>query len=219
MRILIAEDHRLVVEGLRPTLQNIQENVTVVECSALNEALIAASQDDEPAVAILDLLMADMNGVEGIRVFHGRFPEIPVMVLSGRYGERDILKSFQYGAAGFIPKSATLESLAHAIKLVISGQKYVPPELLGRIQSLADAADDEADRADADNVLQMLTEREREVLDSLMEGQPNKAIARGLGSQEVTVKMHMRNIFRKLGAANRAHAVRLAVQSGWRPAA
>ena len=95
----------------------------------------------------------------------------------------------------------------------------MPPELLGRIQSLADAADDEADRADADNVLQMLTEREREVLDSLMEGQPNKAIARGLGIQEVTVKMHMRNIFRKLGAANRAHAVRLAVQSGWRPAA
>lgn len=215
MRILIADDHRLVLEATRSILMKIEETVEVVPCGSFEEALAAAEENASLDLVVLDLRMPGMHGVEGVRDFRSRFPDTPVVILSGQYHVEDILKAFGYGAAGFIPKTASVQTLVSAFKLILSGQKYVPGEVLSAMQnkqiSLAGIGDHEKEL----EPLQRLTPREHEALDLLIEGQSNKEIARALGIQEVTVKLHMRNIFRKLGAANRTQAVRIALQSGW----
>ncbi len=204
MRILLADDHDLVREGLRPILRRLGTGVEVVECGTLEDALRLASGAGAVNLAILDLKMPGMNGVAGVEVFRRQHPHIPVVVLSGYYRRDEALRVLELGAAGFAPKTLGGSALLKALKLVLAGEKYVPAEILPGIGG-----------GEAENPLASLTRRERETLDQLMEGLPNKAIGRALGVQEVTVKLHLRKVYQKLGVANRAAAVRAALRLGW----
>ena len=215
LRILLGEDRELVLETLRPVIARLAPDVRLVECGSLASVLEAASAYDDWRLAILDLRLADMGGVEGLRTFRQRFPDIPLVALCCHCSPHEIIRAFQSGVFGFIPETLGSRSVEAALWLILSGQKYVPAHVLSIVERYQpyltfDALDDKT-RPNRPT----LTNREGEVLSALLEGLSNKGIARCLGIQEVTVKLHMRKIFRKLGVGNRAQAVRVAMQDGW----
>lgn len=217
MRILIADNQELVRDALRPALQSIADNVLLLECNTLGEAMDLADGEASISLAILALQMPGMNGVDGIRLFHDRFAAVPLAVLSSAHGLTDIVRAFDYGAIGFLPKSYNVVSITKAIGLMLSGQRYIPGEVMDAMQRRSTAPAGGADMGDAPYPLHRLTDRERQVLAHLIEGKPNKTIALDLGVQEVTVKLHIRKLMRKLRVTNRTQAVTFALQSGWGP--
>ena len=223
MHILIADDHDIVREALALILSELAPNVTILECRSFSEALKLASECTDLNLAVFDLNMPEMPGTDGITEFCSRFPEIPVMVLSGYYGHQDIIDCFDKGAAGFIPKTLGAEGIRHAFRLVLAGEKFVPAEILepcsghvcpDQCQECTQAIGAPR-RGLADSQLGGLTNREGEVLEKLAQGLSNKAIALELGIEEVTVKLHLRSVYKKFGAKNRAHAVQVAHNLGW----
>lgn len=216
MRLLIADDHDLVREALKLVLGKLDPNAIVMECGDYQEALALAEQHEDLDLAILDLNMPGMAGLAGIEAFRTRFPSTPTLVLSGYYRRQDVVEVLKNGAMGFVPKTLGSEAMLNAFRLVLSGEKFIPSELL---------ADDGADpnelvgltgREKREDPLEVLTAREREVLEKLLEGLTNKEIGRDLGIEEVTVKLHLRSVYRKIGAKNRAQAVKIALSYKWR---
>jgi DNA-binding NarL/FixJ family response regulator len=214
-RILLADNHELVRDALRPGFLSIADDIALIECSSLDEALELAGKDGEPSLAILGFHIPGMNGLEGVRIFHARFPNVPLAILSGRHCVFEIFKAFDYGAAGFISKAISARSITNAIRLMLSGQRYIPDEVLDAVQSKEVAIIDTCRASPLSSPLRRLTEREREVPGLLIEGLSNKMIGRALGVREVTVKLHIRKMLRKLGVANRTQAVTFALQAGW----
>lgn len=216
-RILLADNHELVRDALRPGFLSIADNITLIECGSLDEALELASRDGEPSLAVLGFRMPGMNGLEGVRAFHARFPNVPLAILSGHHRVAEIFKAFDYGAAGFISKATNARGITNAIRLMLSGQRYIPDEVLDAMQGKQVEIFDTCKASPLSSPLQRLTGREREVLGLLIEGHSNKMIGRALGVQEVTVKLHIRKLLRKLGVVNRTQAVTFALQAGWSP--
>jgi two-component system nitrate/nitrite response regulator NarL len=217
VRILVADNHMLIRDALRPALQGIDDNVSLLECGSLREAIDLADDGVPISLAILALHMPGMKGVDSIRAFRDRFPNIPLAVLSGCHVVHDIVRAFDNGAIGFLSKSTNVESITKAVGLMLSGQRYVPGEVMDEMQRRPSAASTGVVSGDAPYPLHRLTERERQVLALLIEGKPNKAIAIALGVQEVTVKLHIRKLMRKLRVSNRTQAVTYALQAGWGP--
>jgi len=216
-RILLADNHELVRDALRPGFLSIADNITLIECGSFDEALELAGKDGEPSLAILGFRMPGMNGLEGVRAFHSRFPSVPLAILSGNHCVVEIFKAFDYGAIGFISKAISARSITNAIRLMLSGQRYIPDEVLDAMQSKRMEIFDTCKASPLSSPLHRLTEREREVLGLLIEGHSNKMIGRALGLQEVTVKLHIGKLLRKLGVTNRTQAVTFALQAGWSP--
>ncbi len=214
MRLLIADDHDLVRDGLRLLLEKLDSDVTVLESGDYPGALALAEQNQDLDLVVLDLNMPGMNGLAGVDSFRSKFPDVPTLVISGYYLRRDALEALRRGAAGFMPKNMTSKAMLNAFRLVLSGEKFIPSDVLSddRLNS-NDAA---AVGAEPALLPRPLTGREQDVLAGLLEGHTNKQIGRGLGIEEITVKMHLSHIYQKLGAKNRAQAVRIAMDSGWR---
>ncbi|MHB1207171.1 MAG: response regulator transcription factor [Rhodospirillaceae bacterium] len=206
MRIILADDHQLVRDGLKPYLERLAEKVDVLEVSSLDEALLLAPPKEAVNLVLLDLGMPGMNGVGGVARAVAAFPGVPVVVISGHYEAPYVRGALENGALGFIPKTTSGKSMVSALKLVLDGETYVPPLLI-------DAKSSEV--LSADNPLSKLSTRELEILRLLIDGNTNKEIARALELQEMTIKVHLRNAYRKIGAGNRADAVRIAFQHGW----
>jgi DNA-binding NarL/FixJ family response regulator len=209
MRIVLADDHELVRNGLRFYLERLATDVVIAEASTLDEAMAAAKAAPADLI-ILDLTMPGMNGVAGLEHVRSRYPGVPVVVLSGRTGREDIMGALNRGANGYLPKILSGKAMLAALRLVMSGETYVPSILM---DERARPGARGADQAGGAPGIEALTERERDVLDFLCQGKSNKEIARDLAIREVTVKVHVGNIMRKLGAANRTQAVRLALDS------
>ncbi len=214
MEILVVDDHSLVRDALKPILNDLVDDVHITESATFGGAIETASRIKGLDLVVLDLQLPGMSGVSDVGVFRSRFPETLVVILSGYYVRQDVLKAFQHGAAGFIPKSLSTESLKTAFRMVLSGERYIPSDILVALNN--DGGIDKSDiESDNDNPLLHLTYRQREVLDLLTEGMSNKSIANKLGIQEVTVKLHMKNIFKMLHAENRTQALRIALKLGW----
>ncbi len=212
MRVLLADDHDLIREGLRPFLEELENGTEVVEAGSLEEALDKSNHSREIDLFILDLNMPGMDGFNSIKKTAKRFPNTPIVVISGQYTREDVMEAIDMGAAGYIPKTMSGESIINALRLVLSGERYVPPIVL------SDRADEVAgsNRFPADNPLSLLSERELDILKFLVEGKTNKEIGLELDLKEITVKLHLRNIFKKLSAKNRTTAVRIALKNGWK---
>lgn len=214
MNILIADDHALVRENLGAFLSRYPIRANVVEAGSLEEAIEVANSTSSLKLIILDLMMPGMNGIAGISVMIDRFPDTPVVVLSGSTRQDDIAGALQLGAKGFIPKVFGGKEMIDALRKVLDGDIFVPD--LGahangptREQSAPSKPKEECEE------LKKLTAREREVLGFLVKGNPNKVIAREMGLQEITVKVHLQNVYRKLGVANRTHTVAKVLELGW----
>ncbi len=214
MRILYADDHSLIREALKPHLMKLRAKTEVIEAGSLDEALQYAKDVD---LVLLDLQMPGMNGFEGFDRMKAALPEVPIVIVSGYSDKRTINAALERGASGFVPKTATGKTLIRALEAVMDGERYIPSSLLE--ENDAPSIFDQTARRTGpieDSPLNKLTEREAEALRLLIAGKTNKQIAIALGLQEITVKIHLRNCYKKIGATNRADAVRLAYEHGWR---
>ena len=225
MDIIIADDHALVREGLRPFLMELAADAQVFEAENFERARVLAKSLDNLSLIILDLDMPGMNALSGARLMMETHPEVPVVILSGTHDQPLIMRAFNLGIAGFIPKSAGSEVMMNALNLILSGGRFMPSNLALFDGSSHDNenATRHTKRPDHDDTPQIakshvtrdLSNREWTVLELLVGGMTNKEIALDLDLKEATVKIHVKNIYRKMGVANRAQAVRMALQPDW----
>ena len=199
IRVLIADDHAVVRQGLR-TFLGLQEDIEVVGEAADGEQAVAEAERLAPDVVLMDLVMPRMDGVEAIRRLHERVPAARAVVLSSFIDEDRLLPVVRAGAAGYLLKDVEPAELVAAIRTVHGGGALLHPRVAARL--LAEVAGDP------------LTPREREVLALIGRGMANKVIARELGLAEKTVKTHVSSILAKLGVADRTQAALYAVREG-----
>jgi DNA-binding NarL/FixJ family response regulator len=215
MNILLADDHDLVRDGIMSFLKTAAPDITVSQAKDFAESLAIVDSDTNIDLTILDLNMPGMNGLSGLTVMRQKFPDVPVVILSGSVKRSDVLNALEHGASGYLPKTLSGKSLINALRLVLSGEKYIPSALLEDDGGSIRPGEIDLDGLAPDNPLRQLTNREREVLALLTKGLSNKEIAKQLSVREITVKVHLTGIFKKLGAANRTQAVKIAMQLGW----
>lgn len=209
MHILVADDHNLIRDGLKPFLYELDHDATILDAGNFDDAFAMANAAEDLDLVLLDLKMPGMNGLQGVERMRKAHPKVPVVILSGHVERNEVLAAVKAGAAGYIPKTISGSALINALKLVLEGESYLPSSIL------LDSAPVEH-KAPA-SPLATLSVREYEILGYLIEGMTNKEIARRLDLQEITIKIHLRNVYRKIGAINRAQAVRIAMSSGWQP--
>lgn len=212
MRVLLADDHNLFREGLKLIFDKLDPGTRVVEAATYEGAVQVAGAEGPFDLVLLDLKMPGMRGIAGVAAFLEVFPDLPVAILSGAFERDDVLAAIDAGARGFLPKTLTSEGMLSALRLVLSGETYVPSLVyFGRTP----ARDPLPDGAPAETAkVRQLTAREREILVLLVAGNSNKGIGNQLDITEPTVRSHLKNIYRKLGVKNRAHAVGMALRSG-----
>lgn len=204
MKILLADDHALFREGMRYVLQQLSDDVEILEAGNFQVAVNLAESHPELDMVLLDLHMPGSNGVESVDSFHQRYPDIPIVVVSGEEASANMEKAMNYGAAGFVSKSSNTQVMLGALKLVLAGGVYVPPEILHH----ASFAEKRLPDGHA------LTRRQMEVLKYLCCGMSNKEIAAQIHLAEGTVKIHVAAVFHALNVNNRLEAVRVAEQLG-----
>lgn len=205
MQVLIADDHGLFREMLAKAIKELSDSVEVLHAGDLARTLDLARETDKLDLLLLDLRMPGMNGLAGLKLVRDARPDVPVVILSGETDPDMIRASLQAGSAGFIPKTTRIAALVNALRLVLSGETYVPPAAL----PISAAGEGRPPKG-----LDTLTPRERDVLHHLVGGHSNKEIGHRLHVEEVTVAVHLRAIFRKLGVKNRTQAVRTALRLG-----
>jgi DNA-binding NarL/FixJ family response regulator len=222
MKILLADDHALIRSGLRNELCQLDHQVDFLEAwdeATLREALERADDID---LAVVDLGMPGMAGGATIAALRQRHPTVPLIVLSAADAESTAQDVLRAGAAGFIPKAAIARVMLQAIRLVLAGGRYVPPELLGvagaqQVPGSAAALPQATAGTNKGARIDLLSPRQRQVFELLARGLSNKMIARELDVTEGTVKSHVATIFDVLNVHNRVSAIvearRLSIES------
>ena len=206
IRVLIADDHAVVRQGLRTYLE-LQEDVEVVAEAADGEAAVAEAERHAPDVVLLDLAMPRLDGVAALRELRGRAPEARVIVLTS-FGEDDrLFAALRAGAAGFLIKDSEPAELVRAIRSAHAGQSPLSPAAATRVV-------EELARGGRPRAAELLTPRELDVLRLIARGHSNKRIALELGVAEKTVKTHVGHVLGKLGLSDRTQAALYAVREG-----
>ena len=208
IRVLLADDHALVREGTRRLLET-ENDVEVVAEAASGEEAVEATKRLHPDIAIMDIAMPGMGGIEATRSIKVSCPETAVLVLSAYDDEPYLMKLLEVGAAGFLLKSVHGRELISAIRAVSRGESVLQPSIAEKIM-LRMSSQTEAQQSMTD----LLSEREFEVLRLAARGLPNKEIARRLGLSIRTVHSHLANIFMKMQVGSRTEAVLLALRQG-----
>lgn len=212
MKILIADDHRLVIEAVKAKLAELEPGIEFVLAMTVDELLACASDDLD--LAVIDLNMPGADGPAHIDELRKRHPAVPVIVLSGHEDPAIMRTALEHGVLGFIPKAYSPEVMLSAVRLVLAGGVYVPPMMLSALPPgivagvpAVETARSTTPAHTLDHLRNVLTERQVEVLQLLSQGKPNKIIGRSLGISEGTVKIHLAAIFRALNVRNRTEAV------------
>lgn len=200
MDILIADDHPLFRDALRRAVAHALPDAGIVEADSVAALLEMVEAHPDADLLLLDLNMPGAQGFSALVHLRGQFPQVPVVVISAREEASIMRQAIEYGASGFIPKSANLETITQALQEVLDGQVWLPP-------ALATASVPTATDADLAARIASLTPQQFRVLCMLGEGLLNKQIAWELGVSEATVKAHMTAIMRKLGASNRTQVL------------
>ena len=199
--ILIADDHPMMRGALAQLVAGALPDTEILEAASLDQVIAAVGAHPTPAgidLLLLDLNMPGMNGFSGLLLIRAEFPALPVIVISASEDAETIGRAFDYGASGFIPKSAPGERLAEAIGAVLAGDLWFPEH---------GEPGERAEDADLATRLAALTPQQLRVFMMVAEGRLNKQIAHELAITEATVKAHVTMILRKLGVANRTQAV------------
>jgi DNA-binding NarL/FixJ family response regulator len=204
IRILVADDHPVVRDGLVAMLSTQPDFQVVAEASNGQEAVEKAAAL-QPDVVLLDLEMPGMDGVEALKSLHARYPAMRALVFTAFDTDERILGAVRAGAQGYLLKGAPREELFHAVRVVSRGGSLLQPVVASKLlQHMSNGSL----KAPA------LTRRELEVLALLVQGMSNREIAEKLVISERTAKYHVSSILSKLGASNRTEAVSIAVQQG-----
>jgi DNA-binding NarL/FixJ family response regulator len=199
IRVLTVDDHPLLHEGIATVIRNEPDMIIAAQASSGREA-IKLHRDFTPDVTLMDLRLPDMSGIDAMIAIRSEFPEARVIILSTFAGDVEIQRALQAGARAYTLKSMPPRELMDVIRQVHSGKRKIPAEIAAH---LAEHYSDEA-----------LTQREVEVLQQVAGGNRNRDIADKLFITEETVKVHIKHVMEKLGAADRTQAVAIGVRRG-----
>ena len=216
MKILVIDDHVLIREALRGVLKELSHEAVLFDASSCSQAMQIVAEHADIGLILLDLNLPDRDGFDVLAELREQYPMISVVVLSALQDRSVVLKALDWGASGYIPKSAKREVMISALKLVFAGGIYIPPEILAREELSAPApapVNNERPRVLPTDL--GLTERQVDVLALMMQGKNNKLICRTLNLAEPTVKNHVTAILKALKVSNRTEAVIAANQLGW----
>lgn len=202
IRILIADDHAMVRTGL-VTMLNVFDELIFVGAASNGKVAIEMCNDVTPDIVLMDMHMPEVDGITATRIIRQQNPGIKVLALTGFAQDGSVRQALQAGASGFLLKSSSLEELIAAIRGVFAGQIILSP-LAAAALVQAPSADPEIDYG--------LTQREQEVLELMLEGLSNNAIADRMHVSIMTVKSHVSSVLSKLHVATRAEAVALATR-------
>jgi DNA-binding NarL/FixJ family response regulator len=208
VKILVVDDHPLILEALHHVLKQLDEEVTVYEAGSAETARALVARHGDADLMLLDLNLPGANGFALLTELRSAYPMVPVVVLSGSEATEDVLQAIDAGAMGFIPKSSSNDVMLHALRIVLSGTPFIPREALGGVQGdpVRPRVMGFASRPLTPRDLG-LTDRQAQVLALMLQGKPNKLICRELHLAEGTVKIHVAAILRALNVANRTQAV------------
>ena len=208
-RVLLADDHKMVRDGLRSLLEK-QSDMEVVAEAENGRKAVRLAQERRPEVVIMDISMPDLNGIEATRQMIAAQPDIKVIALSMHSDRRFVVGMLEAGAAGFLLKDSAFEELVRAVKAVLANQIYLCPEVAGTV-----IKDYVRRIAPAEPLAsEILTAREREVLQLIAEGYSTKQIASHLHVSAKTVETHRRQIMEKLGLYSIAELTKYAIREG-----
>jgi len=227
MKVLLIDDHPLIRAALQTVIERLSDDVEVAGAADAEEARDALRQRSDFDLVLLDLHMGAVSGFDLLAEFRQTYPALPVVVVSASDRSSDVIRCIDMGAMGFVPKRASNEQLLEALTLVLSGGIYVPPMTLGAdggdaamphavdadtVPGFLYVTGDEAQRtglpaAPASLAALNLTPRQKDVLALLLQGLPNKMIARRLGLSAETIKDHVAGVLRVLGVNSRTQAV------------
>ena len=199
IRVLCVDDHPLVRKGIASILSNESDMQLVAEAGDGKEA-VDRFREFHPDVTLMDLRMPRMDGVAATQAIRKEFPDARIIALTSYDGDQDIYRALEAGVRGYMLKEMVHTDVLKAIRTVYSGKRLMPHEVAERLTEYFPQV--------------ALTPREVEVLGFVARGMANKEIAEKLGTASGTIKMHIQNILEKLGAADRTHAVTIAIQRG-----
>ena len=208
MKLLVIDDQAMVRQGIAALLTHDDPSTVVLEAGDSVSGLTLAGENDDLDAIFLDLALPGMGGMAAIVEFGRKRPDVPVIVLTASDDPQKVRQAFELGALGYVPKSASAQTLLAALRLVLSGSAFVPTLMLQ--EGGVGRGPGQSRRSGG----VQLTARQSEILDCLRQGLSNKEIGLQLGLSEKTVKAHVTGVLRGLGAATRAEAVRLARQGG-----
>jgi len=202
LRVLVVDDHPVVREGVLAILAT-QSDIQVVGEAASAEEALALNVPEPPHVAVLDLRLPGISGIQLLSQLRSRWPEMRGVMFTSYFLEEEVYAALEAGAWAYVRKGAVRAELLQVIRTVHSGQRHIPPEIAAKLAEHASGAG--------------LSVREREVLGYVRDGRTNKDIAGILGISEHTVNLHVKSILSKLGASSRTEAVTLALRKGILP--
>ena len=200
VRVLVVDDHPFMREGITAAINGQLDMILVGEAANGKEA-VERYRELHPDVVLMDLNLPGMTGIDAMQAILKESPAARIVVLTAYRGDVQALHAFRAGAVGYLLKNMLRKELLDTIRIVFSGRKRIPDEVAAELGR--HSLDDE------------LTERELEVLRKVAKGTPNKLIAAELQLAEPTVKSHLKNIFQKLSANDRTHAVTIAISRGY----
>ena len=237
MKVLLVDDHPLILAALQAVIQGLGSDVTVTGVDSAAAARAAMREDPGQDLVLLDLALGDADGFDVLAEFRSAYPAVPVVVVSASDRASDVIRAIDLGAMGFVPKRSSNAELHEALRMVMSGSMYVPPSMLGldfspgsrsagdtvpdvmrtsgpapsgvapAASPLGTAAQPEVHQKLPSIEDVGLTPRQAEVLSLLLQGLPNKLIARQLNLSVETVKDHVAAVLRALGVSSRTQAV------------
>lgn len=207
MKLLIADDHILLREGIRLVLEDLppEKSIEIIEVGTFDEAVGAARQHPDLGLVLLDLRMPGAEGVSGVQAIRDANPAAPILVVSATEEPWSVHRALEQGARGYVSKASGSEVMLEGIRTVLAGGRYVDPRLQPSSRAVVSGDG---------SVLARLTPRQMEVLAMLRKGKSNKEIGRELNLAEITVKMHVTAILKALGVQNRTQAAIVAEQLG-----
>lgn len=204
MRILLADDHHLVREAIASYLTRAAPDIVCIEAADFQQVRERIADGSAFDLVILDYRMPGMNGLAGLEEVKANLPQTPVAILSGAMDAGEAERALERGAAGVIMKNLRGTALLTALRLMATGETYVPRAVINALPR----------RAAARPSFGNLTPRELDCVEQLVRGSPNREIAARLAISEITVKLHLNSAFKKMGARNRSDAVRIAMLQG-----
>jgi len=220
MKVLLVDDHPLILAALKAMIQRLTPAVDVDAVSSGAEVRQSLRRDAERDLMLLDLQLEDCNGFELLAEIRKSYPMLPVVVVSASDRSADVIRAIDLGAMGFVPKRTSTDMLMEALRVVMAGGIYVPTMSLDGGESadpVAAPARDSGFQTQASFEDLGITPRQTDVLMLLLQGKPNKDIARRLGLSVETVKDHVQAVLRALGVNTRTQAVLAVSQMRQRP--
>ena len=204
LKILIADDHQVVRRGLQMTI-DAEKDMRVIAEASNGMQFLALIKKHKPDVALMDLQMPEMNGVDALKQIRPAYPDLPILILTTFTDDAHVYAALRAGASGFLLKEMSGDDLVAAIRGAAQGKPQLHPDIARRLMARAPMPDDPFDS---------LTEREHGILKLLARGKSNKEIASELVLTEMTVKSYVSDLFAKLGVNDRTQAALMAVRYG-----